>query len=126
MCVAFLPSPTSLLGEYGNHQLAVVIYAASLTVARLMLTAVWWYALSGRLMDDELEDGMIRTYRIPTEFGGSPYRSFRDLDGRLQPPQGFSEPRRLRERRRDDAPRQRARVEHAHHPFGERERDERR
>jgi len=83
MCVAFLPSPTSLLGEYGNHQLAVVIYAASLAVARLMLTAVWWYASSGRLMDDELDDGMIRTYRIPTESGGSPYRSFRDLGGRL-------------------------------------------
>jgi hypothetical protein len=44
----------------------VVIYAASLAVARLMLTAVWWYAASGRrLMDDELDPGMIRTYRIP-------------------------------------------------------------
>jgi len=65
MCVAFLPFPPSLLGEYGNHQLAVVIYAASLAVARLMLTAVWWYAASGRrLMDDELDPGMIRTYRI--------------------------------------------------------------
>jgi uncharacterized membrane protein len=30
MLVAFLPFPTALLGEYGNHQLPVVIYAAAL------------------------------------------------------------------------------------------------
>jgi hypothetical protein len=54
-----------LRGEYGNHWLAVLSYAASLAVARLMLTAVWWYASSGgRLMDDELGPGMIRAYRI--------------------------------------------------------------
>jgi uncharacterized membrane protein len=34
MCIAFLPFPTSLLGEYGDNQLAVVIYAGSLAVAR--------------------------------------------------------------------------------------------
>ena len=45
--------------------MAVLSYAASLAVARLMLTAVWWYASSGRrLMDDELGPGMIRAYCI--------------------------------------------------------------
>jgi uncharacterized membrane protein len=48
MFVAFLPFPTSLLGEYGSQQLVVVIYAGSvaITVAitRLMLSAAWWYA----------------------------------------------------------------------------------
>jgi uncharacterized membrane protein len=39
MCIAFLPFPTSLLGEYGNHQLAVVTYAGSLALARLLLVA---------------------------------------------------------------------------------------
>jgi len=65
MCIAFLPFPTSLLGEYGDHQLAVVIYAASLAVARLLLTAVWWYASSGhRLIDESLPRNTIRIYRI--------------------------------------------------------------
>lgn len=65
MCIAFLPFPTSLLGEYGDHQLAVVIYAGSLAVARLLLAAVWWYASSGhRLIDEKVSPSMIRAYRI--------------------------------------------------------------
>ena len=65
MCVAFLPFPTSLLGEYGENQLAVVIYAASLAVARVLLTAVWWYASSEhRLIDEKLPLSMIKAYRI--------------------------------------------------------------
>ena len=39
MCIAFLPFPTALLGEYGNHQLPVVIYAGSVAITRLMLSA---------------------------------------------------------------------------------------
>jgi len=65
MCVAFLPFPAALLGEYGDQQLAVAIYAGSLAVTRLLLTAVWWYATSDRhLVDDDLDPGMIKTYRI--------------------------------------------------------------
>jgi uncharacterized membrane protein len=33
MFVAFLSFPTSLLGEYGNHQLPVTIYAGTLAIA---------------------------------------------------------------------------------------------
>jgi uncharacterized membrane protein len=47
LCVAFLPFPTALLGEYGDQQLVVVIYAGSLTITRLLLSLVWWY-VSGR------------------------------------------------------------------------------
>jgi len=43
MCVAFLPFPTALMGEYGDQQLVVVIYAGSLAVTRLLLSSVWWY-----------------------------------------------------------------------------------
>jgi uncharacterized membrane protein len=65
MCIAFLPFPTSLLGEYGDHQLAVAIYAGSLAIARLLLTAVWWYASSGhRLIDESFPMHTIRIYRI--------------------------------------------------------------
>ena len=44
MVVAFVPFPTALLGEYGNHQLPVAVYAATLAVGRLFLTAVFWYS----------------------------------------------------------------------------------
>jgi uncharacterized membrane protein len=42
MLVAFVPFPTSLLGEYGDHQLPVAIYSATLGVSRLLLTAIHW------------------------------------------------------------------------------------
>jgi uncharacterized membrane protein len=65
MCIAFLPFPTSLLGEYGDNQLAVAIYAASVAVARLLLTAVWWYASSGhRLIDESFPARTIRIYLV--------------------------------------------------------------
>ena len=65
MCIAFLPFPTSLIGEYGDNQLAVAIYAASLAVARLLLTAVWWYASSGhRLIDESFPESTIRIYLV--------------------------------------------------------------
>jgi uncharacterized membrane protein len=50
MVVAFVPFPTSLLGEYGTHQLPVAIYAATLAIGRLLLTAVHWYSTR----DDQL------------------------------------------------------------------------
>ena len=54
MFVAFVPFPTSLLGEYGNHQLPVAVYAATLAVGRLLLTATtgtrrWTAGCWGRL-----------------------------------------------------------------------------
>lgn len=47
MLVAFLPFPAALLGEYGDQQLVVVIYAGTLAVTRLLLSSVWWY-VSGK------------------------------------------------------------------------------
>jgi uncharacterized membrane protein len=65
MCVAFLPFPAALLGEYGDQQIVVAIYAVSLGITRLLLTAVWWYASSGhRLVDDDLDPSTIRVFRI--------------------------------------------------------------
>jgi uncharacterized membrane protein len=56
MCVAFLPFPSALFGEYTDQQLVVAIYAASLGTTRLLLTAVWWYASSGhRLVDSDID-----------------------------------------------------------------------
>jgi uncharacterized membrane protein len=74
MVVAFVPFPTTLLGEYGDHQLPVAIYAATLAVGRLLLTAIHWYSTR----DDRLLDGpqdpatvrffLIRGLTIPTIF----------------------------------------------------------
>jgi uncharacterized membrane protein len=63
MAVAFLPFPTSLLGEYSGEQVSVVIYAANAAVASLLLSAISWYAAKGhRLVPPELdeEEGRLR------------------------------------------------------------------
>jgi uncharacterized membrane protein len=65
MAVAFLPFPTSLLGEYSGEQVSVVIYAANAAVASLLLTAISWYATKGqRLVSPELDDEEGRLRRL--------------------------------------------------------------
>jgi uncharacterized membrane protein len=74
MVVAFVPFPTSLLGEYGDHQLPVAIYAATLAVGRLLLTAIHWYSTRNDRLLDEPQDPatvrffLIRGLTIPTIF----------------------------------------------------------
>ena len=65
MVVAFVPFPTSLLGEYGNHQLPVAIYAATLAVGRLLLTAIHWYSTrNDRLLDEPQDSATVRFFLI--------------------------------------------------------------
>ena len=65
MVVAFLPFPTSLLGEYGDHQLPVAIYAATLAVGRLLLTALHWYSSrNDRLLDKPQDPATVRFFLI--------------------------------------------------------------
>jgi uncharacterized membrane protein len=65
MFVAFLPFPSALLGDYGDQQLVVALYAGSMAITRLLLTVVWWYATTGgRLTDGALDPGFVRTYHI--------------------------------------------------------------
>jgi uncharacterized membrane protein len=74
MLVAFVPFPTALLGEYGNHQLPVAIYAATLAVGRLLLTAIHWYSTRNERLLDEPQDPatmrffLIRGLTIPAIF----------------------------------------------------------
>jgi uncharacterized membrane protein len=64
MAIAFLPFPTSLLGEYGGEQVSVVIYAANAAVASLLLVAISWYAASGhRLVASDVDDEAERIQR---------------------------------------------------------------
>jgi TMEM175 potassium channel family protein len=61
LCVAFLPVPTKVLGQYGDQQAAVVFYVGSLTVAGLFIILLWWYATSNhRLVDKQLDEFLIR------------------------------------------------------------------
>jgi uncharacterized membrane protein len=63
MVVAFVPFPTSLLGEYGDHQLPVAIYAATLAVGRLLLTALHWYATrDDQLLEEPQDPAMVRFF----------------------------------------------------------------
>ncbi len=82
LSITFVPFPTSLLGEYGEQQVAVVVYAASLGLARLLLAVVWWYATSGPiLLSDDLDRGLaryhlVRSLAIPAVFAISIVVSF--------------------------------------------------
>ena len=65
MFVAFVPFPTSLLGEYGDHQLPVAIYAGTLATGRLLLTTIHWYSTrDDRLVGEPQDPGVVRFYLI--------------------------------------------------------------
>jgi uncharacterized membrane protein len=65
MAIAFLPFPTSLLGEYSGEQLSVVIYAANAAVASLLLISISWYATSRhRLVGPDIDDEEERIRRL--------------------------------------------------------------
>jgi uncharacterized membrane protein len=82
MTVAFLPFPTSLLGEYGEEQVSVVIYAANAALASLLLVSISWWATAGhRLAVSSLDDEAVRRERVqglavPVVFGLSIALSF--------------------------------------------------
>lgn len=44
MAVAFIPFPTSVLGESGNTT-ATILYASAIVVASLLSALEWWYAV---------------------------------------------------------------------------------
>lgn len=65
MAISFLPFPTSLLGEYSEEQISVVIYAANAALASLLLVSISWYATKGhRLVDPDLDSEKERIRRV--------------------------------------------------------------
>jgi len=74
MSVSFLPFPTSLLGEYGEQQLSVVMYAANAAISSLLLAVVSWYAMrdqrlrAGVVDEEAARTGRIRGLAVPTVF----------------------------------------------------------
>lgn len=65
MVIAFIPFSTGLFDRYSNDPFAIVVYAGSLALARLMLTAVWWYASADpALIHEGVSPGEIRFHRL--------------------------------------------------------------
>ena len=45
MCVAFIPYPTALIGEYGSSLPVVVFYGLSLAITGFAYNALWFYVV---------------------------------------------------------------------------------
>lgn len=61
MFVAFLPFPTSLIGQFGDEPFAVCFYAISVAVTGFLSSALWIYATyHHQLVDPTLEPQIIR------------------------------------------------------------------
>jgi uncharacterized membrane protein len=66
MGIAFIPYPTSMLGEYGTAaQPTVTLYAAVLAATGLLALAIWRYASHDRrLTDPDLSEATVRAYSL--------------------------------------------------------------
>jgi len=60
MCVASIPFPTGLLGTYPDQQISVIIYSGVLGITGLVLSLMWWYVTTYRLVDDETDPEFVR------------------------------------------------------------------
>jgi uncharacterized membrane protein len=64
LCVAFLPVPSKILGQYGAFGSGVRFYALCLMLPGLMIVAMWWYATDQhRLVEPDLDAVLIRHHR---------------------------------------------------------------
>jgi uncharacterized membrane protein len=63
MCIAFLPFPTSLLGNYASDVAAVSLYAGTLAITGLVVLGMWVYATQDhRLTTRDLTAGQIHHF----------------------------------------------------------------
>ena len=61
LCVAFIPFPTSVIGQHIGDPVAQEFYYGTLVLTGLTLAALWWYASSGhRMVDASLSARIIR------------------------------------------------------------------
>lgn len=64
MCVAFIPFPTALIGEYVDQPIAIVVYGLTVTASSVMLLCLWSYATTNhRLVDPDLAPALIGRVR---------------------------------------------------------------
>lgn len=65
LCVAFIPFPTSLVAESAASSGVIVLYAVSIALTGLVMSANWWYASSGhRLVSADLTESEIRAFTV--------------------------------------------------------------
>jgi uncharacterized membrane protein len=57
MTTCILPFSTSLLGEYENQEIAILVYGTNSIIMASFLCVQWWYATSrrGRLVDENID-----------------------------------------------------------------------
>ena len=61
LCVAFIPFPTSVIGEHIAAPVAQQFYFATLLVTGLVMAALWWYMTSRRrLLEPDLSPRFVR------------------------------------------------------------------
>jgi uncharacterized membrane protein len=59
--VAFVPFPTSVLGDHGNTTAAVVFYASTMAMLGSLVAVLWAYASQrGRLIAENTDPGFVR------------------------------------------------------------------
>jgi uncharacterized membrane protein len=65
LCIAFLPFPTSVVGEHVSDPVALQFYFGSLLVTGLVMWALWWYMSSRhRSVDRDLSARAIRRHHL--------------------------------------------------------------
>lgn len=74
LCVAFVPFPTALMGEYVGTPIAVVPYGLTLIAAGLSLQLLWWYATHRRrLVAADMDPALVRMVTRRTLLGPALY-----------------------------------------------------
>ena len=58
--VAFVPFPTSVLGDHGGATAAVVFYAATMAILGSLISALWFYASHEHLVAPETPASFVR------------------------------------------------------------------
>jgi uncharacterized membrane protein len=59
--VSFIPFPTALIGSQGDRAIAVVVYAVTLSVAGILGTISWQYALRAGLTRPDVPPSYVRS-----------------------------------------------------------------
>lgn len=60
LAVASLPFSTAVLGRYGDSTVSVYIYASTISLIGLIMTALWWYAWRRALVEASVTRGVFR------------------------------------------------------------------
>ena len=61
MCLAFIPFPTALIGEYYREYVAVIFYGVAMLATAVSFVAMKWYAVEvARLVDPGVESSILK------------------------------------------------------------------